>query len=110
MRPPIERGHRDRVILPASAAGLSKHDILDLWRRDRYSRLESEALHPRYMDTATTREISATTAAAVRLRTARRIFLGALIFNSALTVFWLFAFLTKGTGGFFQQYTITREV
>jgi len=62
------------------------------------------------MDTITSRDSRATNAAVVRLRTARRIFLTALIFNSALTVFWLFAFLTKGTGGFFQRYTITREV
>jgi len=59
------------------------------------------------MDTAvTTHEISAPDAAATRIRTARRIFLGALIFNSALTVFWLFAVLTHRTGGFFQSYDI----
>src|SRR5262245_5256258 len=63
------------------------------------------------MDTAVTvDEINPTDAAATRLRTAQRIFLGALIFNSALTVFWLFALLTKQTGGFFQHYAITREV
>ena len=60
--------------------------------------------------TATVHEIRHPDAAATRLRTARRIFLGALIFNSGLTIFWLVAFLTKGTGGFFQGYTITREV
>lgn len=56
-----------------------------------------------------TREIDATDAAATRLRTARRIFLGALVFNSALTLFWVFALVTNRTGGFFEHYTITRE-
>ena len=63
------------------------------------------------MDTAVTvHDIAATDAAASRLRTAHRIFLGALIFNSALTVFWLAAMLTGRTGGFFQHYDINRAV
>ena len=45
-----------------------------------------------------------------RLRTANRVFRGALIFNTALTAFWLFAILTHRTGGFFQHYEIGREV
>ena len=51
-------------------------------------------------------EIAATGPTAARIRTARRIFFGALIFNSALTVFWLFAVLAHRTGGFFQSYDI----
>ena len=58
------------------------------------------------MDTPVTVEISAADAATTRLRTAHRIFVGALIFNSALTVFWLFAAITHHTGGFFQSYDI----
>ncbi|HEU4937817.1 MAG TPA: hypothetical protein VFT39_15260 [Vicinamibacterales bacterium] len=45
-----------------------------------------------------------------RLQTAHRVFRGALIFNMALTGFWLFAILTHHTGGFFQHYEIGREV
>jgi hypothetical protein len=62
------------------------------------------------MDTAVTVEQSAASAAAdTRLRTAHRVFRGALIFNSALTAFWLFAILTHRTGGFFQHYEIGRD-
>ena len=62
------------------------------------------------MDTAISVDHPAATSAAdTRLRTARRIFLSALIFNSALTVFWLFALLTNRTGGFFQHYDISGE-
>ena len=62
------------------------------------------------MDTAITLDHTAAPRAAdTRLLTARRIFLGALIFNSALTVFWLFALLTDRTGGFFQHYDISGE-
>lgn len=62
------------------------------------------------MDTVITVDPTAATSAAdTRLRTARRIFLTALIFNSALTVFWLFALLTDRTGGFFQHYDLSRE-
>jgi len=62
------------------------------------------------MDTVITADRGTTTdAARSRLRTARRIFVSALIFNSALTVFWLFAVLTHGTGGFFAHYDIGWE-
>jgi hypothetical protein len=75
------------------------------------SKLESVALHGRYMDTVITLDQTAPAdPAATRLRTAHRIFLGALIFNSALTVFWLFALLTDRTGGVFAHYDISRDV
>lgn len=45
-----------------------------------------------------------------RLRTAHRVFLAALIFNTALTAFWLFAVLTHRTGGFFGHYEIGRDI
>src|SRR5690349_11051328 len=45
-----------------------------------------------------------------RLRTAHRVFRGALLFNTALTAFWLFAVLTHRTGGFFGHYEIGRDV
>lgn len=45
-----------------------------------------------------------------RLRTAHRVFLGALIFNTALTLFWIVAMFTRSTGGFFQHYEIGRDV
>jgi hypothetical protein len=63
------------------------------------------------MDTAVT--VDQPAAAAVtdtRLRTAHRVFRGALIFNTALTAFWLFAVLTHRTGGFFGHYEIGRDV
>jgi hypothetical protein len=41
-----------------------------------------------------------------RRRTADRIFRGALLFNIALTVFWLFSLLTHHRSVFFQQYQI----
>jgi hypothetical protein len=44
-----------------------------------------------------------------RLRTANRIFRGALIFNTALTVLWLFSVVTHRTTMFFQQYRLDRE-
>jgi hypothetical protein len=63
------------------------------------------------MDTAVSIEQSAAAAAAdPRLRTAHRVFRGALIFNTALTAFWLFAILTHHTGGFFQHYEIGSDV
>jgi len=40
---------------------------------------------------------------------AGRIFRGALLFNSALTVFWLAMFLTGGNAVFFQRYDIGRD-
>jgi hypothetical protein len=45
-----------------------------------------------------------------RLRTANRVFRAALVFNSALTAFWIFALVTHRTGGFFTEYDITRAV
>jgi len=44
-----------------------------------------------------------------RRRTADRIFKGALIFNSALTVFWVAMLATGGNAFFFQSYDISRE-
>jgi hypothetical protein len=43
-----------------------------------------------------------------RRRTADRIFRGALLFNAALTVFWLFAVLTQRGTVFFPNYNIDR--
>jgi hypothetical protein len=64
------------------------------------------------MDTAVTvdRNASSPNSTDTRLRTAHRVFRGALIFNTALTAFWLFAMLTHRTGGFFGQYEIGRDV
>jgi hypothetical protein len=44
-----------------------------------------------------------------RRRTADRIFKGALIFNTALTVFWLVMLATGGNAVFFREYDISRE-
>ena len=44
-----------------------------------------------------------------RRRTADRVFRGALIFNTALTVFWLAVLLTGGNALVFQEYRITRQ-
>lgn len=62
------------------------------------------------MDTVVAIDQSAASAVDTRLRTAHRVFRGALIFNTALTAFWLFAILTGRTGGIFQHYDIGREV
>jgi hypothetical protein len=63
------------------------------------------------MDTPVTLEQSAaTTPLDTRLRTAHRVFRGALIFNAALTAFWIFAILTHRTGGFFTHYEIGRDI
>jgi len=43
-----------------------------------------------------------------RRRTADRIFRGALVFNTALTVFWLVVFLTQGEAVFFDNYNIDK--
>lgn len=43
-----------------------------------------------------------------RARTAQRIFRGALIFNTALTAFWLVALATHQGFGLFQQYEFNR--
>jgi len=59
------------------------------------------------MDTVPTVDPAATLdPASGRRQTAKRIFRAALIFNSALTAFWVFALLTNRTGGFFQHYDI----
>jgi hypothetical protein len=44
-----------------------------------------------------------------RRRTADRVFRGALVFNAALTTFWLYVVLTQRSTPFFQTYTIDRE-
>jgi len=63
------------------------------------------------MDTPVTSEHSeASTSTDTRLRTAHRVFRGALLFNGALTAFWLFAMLTHRTGGFFEHYEIDRSI
>ena len=46
---------------------------------------------------------------AERRRTADRVFRGALIFNSALTVFWLIVFLTKSNAVFFSEYAFNLD-
>ena len=46
---------------------------------------------------------------AERRRTADRVFRGALIFNSALTVFWLIVFLTKSNAVFFAEYAVNLD-
>jgi hypothetical protein len=43
-----------------------------------------------------------------RRRTADKIFRGALLFNVALTVFWLFSVLTHHSNMFFQHYEVDR--
>ena len=63
------------------------------------------------MDTVPTIDPAATLdPASGRRQTANRIFRGALIFNTALTAFWIFALLTDRTGGFFQHYDIGWDV
>lgn len=63
------------------------------------------------MDTVLTVEQPAPSLAHdARLQTAHRVFRGALIFNGALTIFWLTALFTHRTGGFFAQYEIGRDV
>lgn len=44
-----------------------------------------------------------------RRRTADRVFRGALIFNTGLTIFWLFALATQRSTIFFQNYRLDRE-
>ena len=44
-----------------------------------------------------------------RRRTADRIFRGALIFNTALTLFWLAMLAVRGNAYFFATYAVTRE-
>ena len=39
-----------------------------------------------------------------RRRTVDRVFRGALVFNSALTVYWLYLLVTGGSSGFFKDY------
>ena len=43
-----------------------------------------------------------------RRRTADRIFRGALLFNTGLTIFWLFALVTQRSTIFFQTYRVDR--
>ena len=63
------------------------------------------------MDTVVTGEpAAASTSPDTRLKTAHRVFRGALMFNTALTGFWLFAILTHRTFGFFQHYEIGSDV
>lgn len=50
-----------------------------------------------------------TPALADRRRTADRIFRGALIFNTALTIFWVAVLFSGRHPFFFQEYEITRE-
>jgi hypothetical protein len=45
-------------------------------------------------------------AADERRRTVDRVFRGALVFNSALTVYWLFLLATGGSSVFFQDYRV----
>ena len=62
------------------------------------------------MDTPVTVAAAASpTTLDARRQTARRIFRGALLFNAALTAFWLFALVTHQTFGIFQGYEIGRE-
>ena len=44
-----------------------------------------------------------------RRRTADRIFRGALVFNTVLTLFWVFMLATHGSTYFFATYDVTRE-
>jgi hypothetical protein len=44
-----------------------------------------------------------------RRRTADRIFRGALLFNAALTLFWVVVFLTGGNAIFYRNYGIDRD-
>ena len=44
-----------------------------------------------------------------RRRTADRIFRGALIFNTALTLFWLVMLTARGNAYFFSTYDVTRQ-
>jgi len=53
--------------------------------------------------------MSPPTAFADRRRTADRIFRGALIFNTALTLFWAVTLATQGSTYFFATYNVTRE-
>ncbi len=60
--------------------------------------------------TITLDQSAASLQADTRLRTAHRVFRGALIFNTGLTAFWLFAVLTHKTGGFFEHYDMGRDI
>src|SRR5947209_6044697 len=54
-------------------------------------------------------DISAVASFEQRRHTADRIFRGALLFNGALTILWLFSVLTQRSTLFFQHYNIDRE-
>src|SRR3954468_18405951 len=61
------------------------------------------------MDTAiTVDQPAASPTPDTRLRTAHRVFRGALIFNTALTAFWVFAILTHSPAGVFRDYETGR--
>jgi len=52
----------------------------------------------------------ASTAIGERRRTADRVFIGSLVYTSALTLLWLFLLITRLDGGtFFRQYAVDRE-
>jgi hypothetical protein len=62
------------------------------------------------MDTAVALDISPVDHAfAARRRTADRVFRGALIFNAALTAYWLLLLMTGWTSPFFREHNITTE-
>ena len=52
-------------------------------------------------------ETVGTQASADRRRTADRIFRGALLFNGALTIFWLMSAVTRRSSAFFPEYRVT---
>ena len=63
------------------------------------------------MDSTTTVDGAAAPVSALdeRRRTAQRVFRGALLFNSALTVFWLIVLATHQGFGIFEHYEIGRD-
>lgn len=62
------------------------------------------------MDTlSTTARLTSDATLDARRRTAQRVFRGALLFNTALTAFWLFVLATGRGFGIFQQHTIGRD-
>ena len=61
------------------------------------------------VSTTSPAEVQLSPAFADRRRTADRIFRGALIFNTALTLFWVVMLATRGSTYFFATYDVTRE-
>jgi hypothetical protein len=55
------------------------------------------------------RDSAAVASFEARRRTADRVFRGALLFNTGLTIFWLFVIVTGRTTSFFQGYRPDRE-